>query len=247
VYVEQLAPAALAASYAMTWPTALPGAQAIAQITAAGQHVWSNTVPNAATFSAGVTVSASGATITGDSSVTGNLNVTGTLGSAAYTATGLITANAGLTAAANQHVTVSGIGAFKHGSRVKIISFAAFYLDTSPAGLANDRVASTNLFACVADFGLHAGDRITRVDVFIKDNATGTTQITASVKKLTTTTGSAATITSAGSVGNGTNQTLSMTGLTETVTAGTAYYVFATQSAANQVFYYSAEVTYDRP
>ena len=56
VYVEQLAPAALAVSYAMTWPTALPGSQALVQVDNAGQYVFSNTVPNAVTFSGNVTI-----------------------------------------------------------------------------------------------------------------------------------------------------------------------------------------------
>lgn len=47
----------------------------------------------------------------------GALTVGGTLG-----VTGLITATAGLTAAANQHVTLSGTGEVKHGDRVLVMS-----------------------------------------------------------------------------------------------------------------------------
>lgn len=56
VYVEQLAPAALSLSYSVTWPTALPGSQQIAQIDGTGQLVFSNTVPQAVTLSSGATV-----------------------------------------------------------------------------------------------------------------------------------------------------------------------------------------------
>lgn len=73
VHVEQLCPAGLASTYQMTWPTALPGAQAVQQISSAGQIIWSNTITGA------VTISAGGAAITGNSSVTGNFSVTGTL------------------------------------------------------------------------------------------------------------------------------------------------------------------------
>lgn len=44
LYVEQLAPAALAATYAMTWPTALPGSTALAQIDSTGQISFTNTI-----------------------------------------------------------------------------------------------------------------------------------------------------------------------------------------------------------
>lgn len=56
VYVEQLAPAALSLSYSVTWPTALPGSQQLAQIDSTGQLVFSNTVPQAVTLSSGATV-----------------------------------------------------------------------------------------------------------------------------------------------------------------------------------------------
>lgn len=42
IYIEQLAPAALAGTYAMTWPTALPGSQQIVQVDSAGQISFSN-------------------------------------------------------------------------------------------------------------------------------------------------------------------------------------------------------------
>jgi hypothetical protein len=42
VYVEQLAPSALASSYSMTWPTALPGSAQIVQIDSTGQLIFSN-------------------------------------------------------------------------------------------------------------------------------------------------------------------------------------------------------------
>lgn len=85
VYVGHAAPAGIAGTYTVTWPLALPGSTLLQQIDNAGQVIFSNTVPSAATFSAlitasvGLIVSAGGAAITGNSSVTGNLNVTGTL------------------------------------------------------------------------------------------------------------------------------------------------------------------------
>lgn len=54
--------------------------------------------------------------VAGNASVGGTLGVTGASTLAAITASGLITANAGVTAAANQHFTVSGTGRYKHGT-----------------------------------------------------------------------------------------------------------------------------------
>lgn len=90
--VRLSSPAALAASYALTFPAALPGSTSIAQISSSGAITASNTVANAVTMSS-------------------------TLG-----VTGLITATAGLTASSNQHLTVSGTGELKHGDRVLTLS-----------------------------------------------------------------------------------------------------------------------------
>lgn len=56
------------------------------------------------------------------------------LTSAAITASGLITANAGLTAGANQHITVSGTGLFKHGSISIIIGVPSTRADVPGGG-----------------------------------------------------------------------------------------------------------------
>lgn len=60
----------------------------------------------------------------GNATVGGTLGVTGASTQAAITASGLITANAGVTAGANQHVTVSGTGAYKHGTDTLVIPAA---------------------------------------------------------------------------------------------------------------------------
>jgi hypothetical protein len=55
-----------------------------------------------------------------DGALSGNHTIAGTLG-----VTGLITATTGVTAAANQHVTVSGTGDFKHGDKPLVIPASA--------------------------------------------------------------------------------------------------------------------------
>lgn len=72
-FVGLAAPAALAGSYTLTWPTALPVSTLIAQVSSAGIISFSNTVASAATFSGLITAQA-GLT----ASVNQNLTVSGT-------------------------------------------------------------------------------------------------------------------------------------------------------------------------
>lgn len=128
--VRLSSPAALAASYEVTFPAALPGSTLLTQVSSAGVMTWSNTIANAVSMSS-------------------------TLG-----VTGLITATAGLTAAANQHVTVSGTGEFKHGSYVMNVSpFAGYDAATSSPGVGYV-VSSANGIRYIP-IPLKAGDRIT--------------------------------------------------------------------------------------
>ncbi len=59
---------------------------------------------------------------TGAATFASTLGIAGALTAAAATFSGLITASAGVTAAANQHVTVSGTGRFKHGDMVRTVT-----------------------------------------------------------------------------------------------------------------------------
>jgi hypothetical protein len=56
VFVGHAAPAALAGSYTVTWPTALPGSTQIAQVDSAGQVSFTNTIGQLVTLSAGETL-----------------------------------------------------------------------------------------------------------------------------------------------------------------------------------------------
>lgn len=92
---------------------------------------------------------------------------------AVVTATGLINALAGLTAGANQHVTVSGTGDYKHGAREFGVSAMAFQspnfnlgADISMDGAAdtwNFGAATVGAVALAADLKLRVGDRITSI------------------------------------------------------------------------------------
>lgn len=84
----------------------------------------------------------------------------------AHSVSGLITATAGLTAAANQHVTVSGTGRFKHGDLVKNISPLHFRHDGNwaEAGLVtfgdSGYIVSTGAGRCVIPIDVDEGQRL---------------------------------------------------------------------------------------
>lgn len=136
-HIRLLSPAALAASYDVTMPAALPGSTLLQQVSSAGVVTWSNTIANAVAMSSSLTVGT-------------------TLG-----VTGLITATAGVTCAANQHVTVSGAGEYKHGDRVKVVS----PLGGAGSGftLAAGYVVSTGANTFYLPIDLLEGDQITGV------------------------------------------------------------------------------------
>lgn len=208
VFVEQAAPAALAASYTMTWPTALPGSTLLAQIDATGQWIFSNTVSQ------------------------------------------LITAGAGLTASANQHITVSGTGSFKHGTKTMSVPFSEAVGSTIAVyDVSNGAQTSAGSVGIFLAIRLDVGKRITAVRAFVVDNATGTTKLQASLVSNVAATGTGTIIASSAlSSGAGARQTLSVTGLTTTIVTGTTYSVFIQNSGGTAVIaVYGAEVDYDGP
>lgn len=91
-FVGLASPAALAGSYTLTMPAALPGSTQLLQVSSAGAITASNTVANGVLMASTLAVS------------------------------GLISAVSGLTAGVNQDVTVSGTGDYNHGSFTKSIS-----------------------------------------------------------------------------------------------------------------------------
>lgn len=107
----------------------LTGAMAVTGTLAAGGALTVSSGGAAITGTLAVTGGATVSTtlgVTGAATVGGTLGVTGAItatgGINAFTANGLITASAGVTASANQHVTVSGSGELKHGDRTLSLS-----------------------------------------------------------------------------------------------------------------------------
>jgi len=92
LFVGLASPAALAASYTLTFPGALPPAfKAVLQSDATGALSFSNSIEQA--------------------SLTGGATVSG-----------LLTANTGITLAANQHVTISGTGLYRHPTVTEVVA-----------------------------------------------------------------------------------------------------------------------------
>lgn len=240
VFVGLAAPSALAASYTVTMPLAAPGSTSLVQMDSGGVLTASNTVANAVTLSSSLSVGTT-------------LGVTGASTQAAITASGLITANAGMTAGANQHVTVSGTGKLKYGTLVLSIPGWSFQNDTGSAGniysstlgcVFSGPGASASVFAGIS---LPVGARVTAVRAFIKDNATGSTTVTAAFLSLTSGAVATTIASSSASAGSGANQTLTISPSATTLASSTGYAVRLTASAANNCNVYCCEVDYDQP
>jgi hypothetical protein len=142
-YLTIAAPA-MAADYTATLPNAVPASN--------------NTLLTMATTGA---ITNTGTPTLTSITTTGAGSIGTTLG-----VTGLITATAGLTAAANQHVTVSGTGRFKHGAMELVIPGCAFHpldeainFDYSEAGSITNSSADGTIFVCPLHFPV--GTRVT--------------------------------------------------------------------------------------
>jgi hypothetical protein len=246
---------AMAADYTLTLPSAVPGSTQLVQMSSAGTLTASNTVANAATFSSTVATGAltvtgaatvsttlgvtSNATVGGTLGVTGATTLSSTLGvtgaatlSSTLGVTGLITATAGLTAAANQHVTVSGTGKFKHGTKTRTVAAAAGRAENGSPAYDALGVWGAAGGTDVVDFPVQMAvdERITTV--FASVNDTGGTSCTAKLYRLNLTTGGISQIGSTGSSSGTGWQYITISGLTEDVTAEYSYFVRVQAGAA---------------
>jgi hypothetical protein len=175
--------------------------------------------------------------------VTGNETVGGTLD-----VTGLITASAGATAAANQHVTVSGAGKFKHGTTtVPVI--------VQPNAATAPSIAGVNMLGLdtyYAITGVPVGARLLAGRATVIDSATGPTKLTLSFAFVDCSTPGSPTAGSLGagaqSAGTGASQTISTAAVTQSTVSGQNWYLLlhtATGAASCKVI--AAEVDYDQP
>lgn len=94
--------------------------------------------------------------------------------SGAHSFSGLITASAGLTAAANQHITVSGTGRFKHGNQVKNIAPQSGEGTGFSAAINTGYIESTGSGHIIIPLNLETGERLVGVTINVKGNGGAT-------------------------------------------------------------------------
>jgi hypothetical protein len=215
-YVALRSPAALAATYTLTFPAALPGSTLLQQVSAAGAITWSNTIGGAVTFSAATTFS-SGVTFSS-------------------------TATVGLTAAADQHITVSGTGRFKHGDLIKTMSGICAQATTN--WTVNSTVGVTSPGAASAFFcpEFDVGERVKSVSISRAGDGAVDVTFTAYDNN-----GSSSTSIGTSTVNNVAGAATTTIDLTDTtLTTGHSIILEVAANAASLVIY-QVEWTYDRP
>lgn len=206
--VRLASPAALAASYQVTFPAALPGSTLLTQVSSTGVMTWSNTIVNAVTFSDDVTL------------------------------------------AANQNLTLSGTGEYKHGDRVMTRDLSNANFDGSIVFLwvpASFYANSTAAGSAYMSLPLLVGDRVKTITARIYGNSA-----VAITVRLVVLDGSGSTVTNGGGVAGtvpGAAWTTSPTtdgALNHTVAANQSVYAFISVDATGARVQ-TISVTYDHP
>lgn len=213
VFVEQACPAALASSYTMTWPTALPGAGGtLVQIDNTGQIAFGNT------------------------------------GLAATTFTGAVTLNGGVATsfalAANQSITISGTGQYKHGSKQIVVPASAAHSATmtfDSGGTGNGWLATGANQKVYFPFAIQVGKRVVSIDIWYLRNS-GT--LTFNFNRVTLSSTSTTTISTTTDTSTSAVTSKSLSAINHTVLNTEQYLVQCVSGAAGDVFY-AAVVTYD--
>lgn len=165
----------------------------------------------------------------------------------AATFSGLITASAGLTASANQHVTVSGTGELKHGDRV--LQLSASMASPSNANFTRGSVSTGQITssggACsfFVALPLIAGDRAKSISVLVGGDGAADATVTVYSTAPDGTGSSIGTTT----ITNPTSAAPTAIDITDTtITSTTSIHVVIEANAANLALY-RVSVTYDHP
>lgn len=156
---------------------------------------------------------------------------TETVWNGAVTLAGLLTANAGVTCAANQHVTVSGTGKFKHGDKERVFS-AAMWQGTGTRATGPVRITSTGAATFQMALPMDVGEQVK--EVIFRVSGDGAADITQYDVLKTTAAGVDSSL-GTGSVNNpGATWQDIVVGVTDTVIAsGEALTLVVTVNAAN--------------
>lgn len=171
---------------------------------------------------------------------------------------GLLTTNGGFTALANQDITVSGTGAFKHGDMVLQIAAADGQTDgvrtntsnywqfnAGGAGIPDHWTMVGNGGAVYFPVQLKVGDRIKSVKWYIRDTSSHTMNMQLFGGPIGTTN----VVVAQTSGGTGSNQTLTSSSVTTTIAAGSFYSIEIKNNDTTGTDHriYGIEVTYDHP
>lgn len=231
VFVGLAVPTALASSYTITMPLTAPASTSPVQMT-----------------SAGVLTSGASDAMTVGGLLTASAGVTATT----VQASGLVTASAGVTCAANQHVTVSGTGAFRHGDRVLTVGAASFTPGNNFSSASINYSASSNEWVMGtapndilgAGVPLAAGDRIVSLTWHFSKGGSASGMI------FTLLTRNGTTVTTRDTVSDGTSGagfiSTTRAAINYTIVSGDAVWLQVQSSNAAHRFAHCI-VTFDRP
>lgn len=232
--VRLKSPAALAASYDVTWPAAVPGSTLLMQMSSAG------------------VLTASNATIGGTPNFTGAVTMASTLAvTGIVTANAIVQANLGIDVGTNQSVTVHGTGSFKHGTRERHYHISAFQVDSANgAFLTFNQIGYMTGISSVCSFqcplGLDVGKRILSYQQTYDVAGTGA-GIQPSIKRINVATGAVTDVVLGVNDSSGTGiETQSMNSINHTIAVGFAYYIFVNVTNASHRIY-GAYIAYDEP
>jgi hypothetical protein len=142
------------------------------------------------------------------------------------TIAGALSLASSLTMAVSQHVVISGTGRYKHGTYSQSIGAAAFDINTG--GTVTRSAGGCALSAGVlwAPIMLPIGARVSAIRVYLIDNATGPTRMALQFWRVAA--GAQTTIaTSSQSLGNATEQSIAVTGLSPDIESGKFYQLVA--------------------
>lgn len=169
---------------------------------------------------------------------------------------GLWDGSGNLTLDSNASVTVSGTGAYKHGTRTISLPLGPIHnAATESNGLTTAAISAYTpafLFAAasysaVRDICLPVGARILAVRARILDSTASAT--IALVSRASGASAIVTVATSAASAANATEQTIAASGLTTTIVALSRYWVYLARGngATDNLTVYTLEVDYDQP
>lgn len=218
VFVGLAAPAALASSYTMTFPTALPGSTSLAQVSSAGVISASNTVANAVTLSGGIANNVAltlGATAAVDQSIA--ISGTGRYKHGLF----------------ERHYHIS---AFQPDGATTYVAFNQIGYITGFSAVCTVQ----------APLGLDVGKRIVNFQASYDPQGTGAA-IQPSIKRINGATGAVTDVALGTSDSTGTGiRSQAVNGINHTIQVGFSYYFsINVTNAAHRV--YSAYIAYDEP